>query len=152
MYMIKIKRNLLNITQQTEGAAERGTQMVSPKEVIKKWERHFNERDAESLAGLYHEDATNLQISIGVPLIGKAAILEDMRKFFSNIPDNVTNIFNIVESGEWVAIEWTGGGTFLPTGVKFEFRGCGFFQVTDGKIKLQRGYWDMLQWQKAIQR
>jgi ketosteroid isomerase-like protein len=114
------------------------------------WEKYFNERDAEKLAQLYHEQASALQIAIGLPLLGRRAILEDSRQFFGNIPDNFTTVFNRIESGTWVAIEWTGGGTFVPTGKKFEFRGCGFFEIVDGLIKTQRGYWDMLQWQKAV--
>ena len=122
---------------------------MSPKEVIEKWAKCFNERDAVGLAALYHKDAVCLQIAIGSPLNGQAAILEDAKSFFKNIPDNVTNIINLIQAEDWVSVEWTGGGTFQPTGKKFEFRGCGFFQITEGKIKLQRGYWDMLQWQKA---
>ena len=42
---------------------------------------------------------------------------------------------NIFEDGEWAILEWKD-----PLGL----RGCGFFQVTSGKIKFQRGYWDKL--------
>ena len=41
----------------------------------------------------------------------------------------------ILEDGEWAILEWKD-----PLGL----RGCGFFQVIEGKIKLQRGYWDKL--------
>lgn len=42
---------------------------------------------------------------------------------------------NIFEDGEWGMLEWK-----YPLGL----RGCGFFQIVDGKIKFQRGYWDKL--------
>ena len=120
--------------------------VISPGDVIKTWERYFNERDAERLADLYHPEATNLQIAVGHVLEGRAAILDDFRQFFANIPDNTTHILNVIESNDWISIEWEGGGTFAPTGQAFTFRGAGFFQIHDGLIKVQRGYWDMLDW------
>ena len=42
---------------------------------------------------------------------------------------------NIFQDGERGMLEWKD-----PLGL----RGCGFFHVTDGKIKFQRGYWDKL--------
>ena len=41
----------------------------------------------------------------------------------------------IFEDGEWEILEWRD-----PLGL----RGCGFFQITEGKIAFQRGYWDRL--------
>ena len=46
---------------------------------------------------------------------------------------------NIFEDGEWAILEWKD-----PLGL----RGCGFFHIVDGKIKLQRGYWDKLSFLK----
>jgi hypothetical protein len=37
-----------------------------------------------------------------------------------------------------------------PTGKSFKLRGCGFFQIVNGNIKLQRGYWDKLTWFNQI--
>lgn len=42
---------------------------------------------------------------------------------------------HIFEDGDWAILEWKD-----PLGL----RGCGFFQIAEGKIKFQRGYWDML--------
>ena len=42
---------------------------------------------------------------------------------------------NLLEDGEWAMLEWRD-----PLGL----RGCGFFQVVDGRIVFQRGYWDKL--------
>jgi len=49
---------------------------------------------------------------------------------------------NIFEDGEWAIMEWKD-----PEGL----RGCGFFHVVDGKIKLQRGYWDKLSFMQLHQ-
>jgi limonene-1,2-epoxide hydrolase len=42
---------------------------------------------------------------------------------------------NIFADGEWAILEWRD-----PKGL----RGCGFFQVRDGEIVSQRGYFDQL--------
>lgn len=44
-------------------------------------------------------------------------------------------IENLFEAGEWAILEWKD-----PLGL----RGCGIFHIVDGRIKLQRGYWDKL--------
>ena len=60
--------------------------MGSAREVILAWVDAFNRRDAEAAAALYHDDATNLQVAIGQPLVGRPAILEDLRGFFRAFP------------------------------------------------------------------
>jgi hypothetical protein len=42
---------------------------------------------------------------------------------------------NLFEDREWAILEWRD-----PKGL----RGCGFFQVKNGLIVFQRGYWDKL--------
>jgi catechol 2,3-dioxygenase-like lactoylglutathione lyase family enzyme len=118
----------------------------TPKQVLSEWVRLMNTHEPETLAELYDESATNLQVAIGKPLVGRPAILDDFRAFFSNIPDSYTHIENLFEDGEWAILEWSGGGTFQPTGKSFSLRGCGFFRVPDGKIVFQRGYWDKFTW------
>jgi steroid delta-isomerase-like uncharacterized protein len=127
--------------------------MRSAREVILAWVDAFNRRDAEAAAALYHDDATNLQVAIGQPLVGRAAILEDLRAFFRAFPDSFTKVEGMLEDGEWVALEWSGGGTWRgvlggqsATGRAFTLRGSGFFHVVEGKIKFQRGYWDRATW------
>ena len=47
----------------------------------------------------------------------------------------VCEVEQILEDGEWAVMEWRD-----PLGL----RGCGFFQVRDGRIVFQRGYFDQL--------
>lgn len=118
----------------------------SPRQILSEWVRLINVHDPDALAELYDEKATNLQVAIGSPLLGREAIREDFRTFFSNIPDTYTKVENLFEDGEWAILEWSGGGTFKPTGKIFTLRGCGFFRVKGGKIVFQRGYWDKYTW------
>ncbi len=120
--------------------------MQTPKQVLSKWVEAMNSHDADAAAAVYHDDAINLQVAIGKPLVGIDAIHKDFADFFANIPDTFTKVENLFEDGEWAIIEWSGGGTFGPTGKKFTLTGCGFFHIVNGKIKFQRGYWDKHTW------
>lgn len=110
---------------------------MTPKEVLEKWIELFNQADAEQLAELYAESAINHQVA-NEPVFGKAAIREMFAREFADA-DMVCIPENIFEDGEWAILEWKD-----PK----EMRGCGFFQVQDGKIVFQRGYWDKLTFHK----
>jgi len=106
---------------------------MTPKQLIKIWVDLFNKADADALAEMYHEDAVNHQVA-NEAVIGKEAIREMFRKEFA-IAEMVCIIENIFEDSDWGILEWKDS---------MGLRGCGFFHLIDGKIKLQRGYWDKL--------
>lgn len=127
--------------------------MNRPRQVIEKWVEALNAHDAVAAASLYHEDAENLQVAIGSPLVGREAIQKDFEAFFLSAPDTFTKIENVFEDGEWTILGWSGGGTFKQSNLParpYRLRGCGFFQVLEGKIKQQRGYWDKATWFRQI--
>src|SRR5262245_17906221 len=128
----------------SEGGAVR-----TVREVMAAWEDAWNRHEPEALAALYHDDAVNHQVAFGEPRVGRAAMLEDFRAFFTAFPDSFTRVEVLLIDGARAAVEWFGGATWLgefagraPTGAVFTLRGCGFFVVTDGKIRFQRGYFD----------
>lgn len=106
---------------------------MKAKEVVRKFVELFNNKDAAGLAELYHEDAINHQVA-NEPISGKSKIREMFENDFAKA-EMVCIVENIFEDGEWGILEWKD-----PLGL----RGCGFFHVTDGKIRFQRGYWDKL--------
>jgi hypothetical protein len=110
---------------------------VRPKEVLSEWIDAFNKADSEALANLYHTDAINHQLA-NEPVEGKEAIKKMFEDEFAQA-EMVCRPENIFEDGEWAIMEWKD-----PKGL----RGCGFFHIVDGKIKLQRGYWDKLSFLK----
>src|ERR687894_1068287 len=127
--------------------------MKTPLEVVQAWVAAYNRRDAHAAAELYHEDATNFQVALSDPTVGRQAILEGLLSFFHAFPDNFTHPENLFEDGEWAMLEWFGGGTWrgefagmAPNRRSFTLRGCGFFHVPDGKILYQRGYFDKANW------
>lgn len=106
---------------------------MHPKEVVEKFVELFNNQDVDGLAELYHTDAVNHQVA-NEPTLGKEAIRQMFASEFA-AAEMVCIVENIFEDGEWSVLEWKD-----PLGL----RGCGFFHVIDGKIKMQRGYWDKL--------
>jgi limonene-1,2-epoxide hydrolase len=110
---------------------------VSPAELLDRWIEAFNAADADALAALYHEDAVNHQVA-NAPVEGRAAIHAMFAAEFDAV-EMVCIPVNHMADGEWAAMEWRD-----PKG----FRGCGFFHVIDGRIRLQRGYWDRLSFER----
>ena len=110
------------------------------KDVVLIWIDAFNKADSKALSELYHEDAINHQVA-NEAVAGKAAIKKMFEEEFAGA-DMVCIPENIFEDGDWAIIEWKD-----PKGL----RGCGFFHIVDGKIKLQRGYWDKLSFLKLHQ-
>lgn len=124
----------------------------SAREVVEAWSAAFNRQDADALAALYAADAVNWQVA-EEPLAGRGAIQESFRSLFRAFPDIGFKRVNLVAEGEWAALEWDGWGTqrgefagHPASGRSFRLRGCGFFQVRDGLIVQQRGYWDRISW------
>ena len=106
---------------------------MSPREVVLRFVELFNDRDADGLKALYHDDAVNHQVA-NEPVVGKTQIGEMFEWEFA-AAEMVCIVENIFEDGEWAVLEWRD-----PLGL----RGCGAFHVIDGRIKFQRGYWDKL--------
>ena len=107
---------------------------MTPRDTVERWLQRFNAGDAEGISALYADDAVNHQIPLE-PVVGRQAIEDFHRETFGGGP-LVCEPINMVVDGDWVALEWAD-----PDG----FRGCGFFQVRDGLIRHQRGYWDSAQ-------
>jgi limonene-1,2-epoxide hydrolase len=107
--------------------------MRKPREVVQAWVDAFNRADVEKLAALYADDAINHQV-VQAPVSGRVAIRAMFEREFAGA-EMTCIVENLFEDGEWAILEWRD-----PLGL----RGCGFFRVADGLIRLQRGYWDRL--------
>lgn len=104
-----------------------------PRAVVLAWVDAFNRGDADALAALYTDDAVNHQVAEGV-VEGREAIRGMFAREFA-AAEMVCIVEQVLEDGEWAALEWRD-----PRGL----RGSGFFRVLDGRIACQRGYWDKL--------
>jgi limonene-1,2-epoxide hydrolase len=106
---------------------------MEPRQLVLAWVDAFNRADVEALAAFYAEDATNHQVA-EAPVVGREAIRKMFAAEFARAK-MVCIVENVFQDGEWAMLEWRD-----PTGL----RGCGFFHVVNGRIELQRGYWDKL--------
>ena len=106
---------------------------MEPRALVQAWVDAFNRADVAALAAMYSEDATNHQVA-EAPVTGRAAIREMFAREFARAQMTCI-VENLFQDGEWAILEWRD-----PLGL----RGCGFFRVVDGTIRLQRGYWDKL--------
>lgn len=110
---------------------------MRPKELVQAWVDAFNRGDAGDMAAFYADNAINHQVALE-PVAGRDAIRAMFAREFA-AAEMVCIVENIFEDGDWAILEWRD-----PLGL----RGCGFFQVKDGKIAFQRGYWDRLSFLK----
>jgi ketosteroid isomerase-like protein len=77
---------------------------MTPRQVVEEWVRRFNAADADAIAELYREDATNHQI-VQEPIVGKAAIREMFRREFASA--KMTCIPEVIhEAGNVAILEW----------------------------------------------
>jgi hypothetical protein len=113
-----------------------------PREVLLSWVKACNERDADAAASLYHDDAVNLQVADGVPVVGRQAIRDGLAYFFRAFPDNYTRPINLFVDGEWAILEWEGGGTWQnDTGTGFlgsANSGCRFSTILEAEASMLR--------------
>jgi len=93
------------------------------------WIDAFNNADMETISNLYADHAINHQVA-NEPIVGKELIREMFASEFSKA-EMVCIPENIFEDGDWAILEWKD-----PKGL----RGCGFFNIRDDKIVIQRGY------------
>ncbi len=106
---------------------------MMPRELVYEWVEAFNRADPDALSAFYADDAVNHQVA-EAPVEGREAI----RQFFADgfaSAEMVCLIEHVFEDGEWAILEWKD-----PLGL----RGCGLFHVVNGRIVMQRGYWDKL--------
>lgn len=111
---------------------------MKPRQLVQAWVDAFNRADAEALASLYAENATNHQVA-EAPVEGREAIKQMFVHGFAQFK-MVCLVENIFEDGDWAILEWRD-----PLGL----RGCGFFHIVNGMITFQRGYWDKLTFLKT---
>lgn len=107
--------------------------------VVREWVERFNAGDLDGLTALYAEDAINDQVVFSEPMVGRDAIRRMFEIEFGRA-EMVCEPQMIHEAGEWAILEWSD-----PLGL----RGCGFFQVRNGLIVHQRGYFDQLSFFRA---
>ena len=106
---------------------------MTPKEIVQHWITYYNNGEAAKLAAFYHDDATLHQVA-QPPVTGKENIEKTYAEEFA-ITRMQCRIESLLEDTPWVILEWKDNR---------DFRGCVVFHFEQGRITLQRSYWDRL--------
>ena len=121
----------------------------TPLQIATRWIDAYNSHEPDTIIALYDENAKNTQLPWGKTIEGREAMRSTFVNVFQAFPDIHLESENLIEQDSWVVIEWRFGGTMkgkfaghAPNGNKFSMNGCEIFKIVDGKIKIQRGYWD----------
>lgn len=115
----------------------------------------FNRDDPAGFAAIYAEGAMVHDPQSPQPIIGRAAIEQDVAEVRRAMPDARFTLRSMLQSGGTVAIEYEVSGTHLgplalpdgevaPTGRRLELPGAVFARVDDeGFIIEERRYYDV---------
>jgi steroid delta-isomerase-like uncharacterized protein len=106
-------------------------------------------RDAGAMAEHWSEDGVDDIVPMGV-LRGRGEIRDYMASVFAAMPDARTTVGRLVAGETSCAVEWRLEGTFdgaafmdlEPTGKHVEIRGCDLFELEDGLLVSNAGYFD----------
>lgn len=119
------------------------------RQVALKWIEAYNGHNPDTASSLYDENVSNTQLPYGKTVQGREAMKTTYENIFRAFPDIHIEAENIIEQDSWVVVEWIFSGTMkgefaghAPNGNKFCMRGCEIFQIVNGNIVIQHGYWD----------
>lgn len=75
--------------------------MKTPREVVQDWVTAYNRRNAYTAAELYHENATNFQVALGDPTVGRQAMLDDLLSFFHVVDGKIWYQCGYFDKATW---------------------------------------------------
>ena len=114
----------------------------------------FNNRDFESAVACVAEDLEWTEVASGRRYSGPEGMLREYREWARAFPDGAAEITNLLESGDWVTVEFTVTGTntgpmmgpdgeLPPSGAKVELQCCDVLRIRDGRVIGGRSYFDL---------
>lgn len=110
-----------------------------PRDVVLRVFQYLNDHDLDRYGELFADDVEERHPYV---LNGRDAVTAADRKIFALIPDHWRKIERLLVDGDTVAFWLRFGGTFAPTGERFEIEICGLVKVRDGKIATWNFYSD----------
>lgn len=118
------------------------------KELVLRFVAALNDHDLVAVADCVHVDFENHQLPLGV-IVGREAYLRHLRSWFEAYPDLRVEVRTCVAAAGTVCAELIEHGTRSgifngtpPSGELETYFGCDVLEVRDGRIAIQRGYWD----------
>lgn len=123
-------------------------------ELVRKTYEAFNNRDFEAAIECVADDLDWLEVPSGRRFQGPEGLLREYREWARAFPDGSVEITNLLESGDWVTVEFTVRGTntgpmmgpdgeMEPSNAKVELQSCDVLHVADGRVTGGRSYFDL---------
>ena len=110
--------------------------MIDPFDLVRRWFQAFNAGDIDSLAALYHDDATN---DLGAVVArGREAVRQEIAGTLARSPQRNVRMIARVETGAMHA-EWRGREENPESGDVLTSAGYDEFWIENGLIRRQRG-------------
>ena len=110
--------------------------MIDPFDLVRRWFQAFNAGDLDSLAALYHDDATN---DLGTVVArGREAVRQEISGTLARSPQRNVRMIARVETGAMHA-EWRGREENPESGDVLTSAGYDEFWIENGLIRRQRG-------------
>lgn len=114
----------------------------------------INDKDPGAGAALVADHAEWSEAPTGQTYNGPHGWHDNYNFWIGAFPDGNVEVTNVVDGGDWVAVEYTGRGTntgpmpgpegeIPATGKSVELQFCDIWQFEDGKVVGGRSYFDM---------
>lgn len=122
--------------------------------VVREHYNAFNKRDFGYGATLVDPKVQWINIPFGTTYEGPEGYKQYLKLWTTALSDARVEIINLVASGDWVAVEFTGKGNhnagpllgpkgpIPPTGKPVDLSFCEVFKLKNGKISFVRTYFD----------
>jgi steroid delta-isomerase-like uncharacterized protein len=120
------------------------------KKIINDYVSSFNSHDLNKALSFWTDDSIYENLAQGIVTHNKKELSAWFDLSFFNTPDLKFEVKSVFGGDEWVGIEWVMSGTHthssnpaIPaTGKTFSVRGASIYQLRNGKIVRETGYWN----------
>lgn len=128
---------------------KRITRRKAVEQHVRSYFEAMDRRDVEAMVSHWREDGVDDIVPVGL-LRGRDAMREYFKSVFAATPDARTTVTRLIAGEQSCAVEWRIEGTFdgapylgiEPTGKHIEIRGLDLFELEDGQIVTNTGYFD----------
>jgi steroid delta-isomerase-like uncharacterized protein len=128
---------------------KRITRRKAVEQHVRSYFEAMDRRDVEAMVSHWREDGIDDMVPVGL-LRGRDEMREYFKSVFAATPDAKTTVTRLVAGEQSCAAEWRIEGTFdgapylgiEPTGKHIEIRGLDLFELEDGEIVSNTGYFD----------
>jgi steroid delta-isomerase-like uncharacterized protein len=128
---------------------KRITRRKAVEEHVRSYFDAMSRRDVEGMVSHWREDGVDDIVPVGL-LRGRDEMRAYFKSLFAATPDASTTVTRLVAGEQSCAVEWRIEGTFdgapylgiEPTGKHVEVRGLDLFELEDGEIVSNTGYFD----------